>query len=295
LNEYALTAVATGRSVASRTEEEIYAALGMSWVPPEIREDTGEIELASRGELPALIDVGAIRGELHCHSTWTDGRGSIAEMAEAAAARGLEYLAITDHSQSLAMSGMTAERAREQWAEIDQLNAAGGPVRILKGIELEILPDGSLDYPDALLAQLDIVIASLHSGFRQDRATLTDRLLKAVRNPNVDMIGHPTGRKIGERAPYDVDLDAVLRAASENGTAVEINASPDRLDMSASHARAARDLGVPVPINTDAHRVGNFDFLRYGVATGRRGWLGRGDVLNTRSLDDLMAWLRERG
>jgi DNA polymerase (family 10) len=294
LNEYALTEEATGRAVASRTEEEIYAALGMSWVPPEIREDGGEIELAARDELPVLVDQRAIRGELHCHSTWSDGKGSIAAMAEAAAARGLEYLAITDHSQSLAMTGLTPERVLEQWAEIDRLNAMGGPVRLLKGIELEILPDGTLDYPDELLAGFDLVIASVHSGFRQERATLTERMVRAVRNPNVDIIGHPTGRIIGQREGYDVDLDAVLRAAAERGTAVEINANPDRLDLSAPNARAARELGVSVPINTDAHRAENFELLRYGVATGRRAWLRPSDVLNARPLGELTAWLGAR-
>jgi DNA polymerase (family 10) len=219
----------------------------------------------------------------------------IAEMAAIAAERGMEYLAITDHSQSLAMTGLTPERVREQWTEIDRINAQGGPVRLLKGIELEILPDGSLDFPDALLAEFDLVIASIHSGFRQDRATLTERMVRAVRNPNVDVIGHATGRILGRREGYDVDLDAVLRAAAESGTAVEINASPDRLDLDAPHARAARDLGVPVPINTDAHYRDSFDELRYVVATGRRAWLRPSDVLNARPLDELLAWLRARG
>jgi DNA polymerase (family 10) len=266
----------------------------MAWIPPELREDLGEIELAQQDALPRLIDAPAIRGELHCHTTWSDGHLSVAEMAAAAAARGWEYLAITDHSQSLAMSGLSPERVREQWAEIDRVNADGGPVRVLKGIELEIRPDGSLDYPDELLARFDLVIASVHSGFRQDRATLTGRMVRAVRNRHVDVIGHPSGRIIGRRDPYDVDLDALLRAAAESGTAVEINAHPDRLDLDAPHARTARELGVLVPINTDAHHPDNFELLRYGVATGRRAWLRPEDVLNARPLADLLAWLNRR-
>ncbi|HEY3079854.1 MAG TPA: DNA polymerase/3'-5' exonuclease PolX [Chloroflexota bacterium] len=291
LNEYGLVEEATGRVAANRTEEDIYRALGMAWVPPELREDLGEIELAQQDALPRLVEAASIRGELHCHSTWSDGHLSIAEMAQAAAARGWEYLAITDHSQSLAMTGLSAEQVGEQWTEIDRVNAGGGPLRVLKGIELEIRPDGSLDYPDELLARFDLVIASVHSGFRQDRATLTERMVRAVRNRHVDVIGHPSGRIIGRREPYDVDLDTLLRAAAESGTAVEINANPERLDLDAPHARTARELGVPVPINTDAHHPDNFELLRYGVATGRRAWLRPEDVLNTRPLAELLAWL----
>jgi DNA polymerase (family 10) len=292
LNEYGLAEEATGRVVASQREQDVYEALGMAWVPPELREDLGEIELAQQDALPRLVDATAIRGELHCHSTWSDGHLPIAGMAQAAAAHGWEYLAITDHSRSLAMSGLSPEQVRAQWDEIDRLNAERGPLRILKGIELEIRPDGSLDYPDELLAGFDLVIASLHSGFRQDRATLTERLVRAARNRHVDVIGHPSGRIIGRREPYDVDLEAVLRAAAESGTAVEINAHPDRLDLDAAHARTARELGVLVPINTDAHHPDNFELLRYGVATGRRAWLRPEDVLNARPLDELLARLR---
>jgi DNA polymerase (family 10) len=296
LNEYGLNEEASGRLVASATEEEIYEALGMAWVPPEMREDLGEIEAALRGQLPRLIEAGDLRGELHAHSDWSDGGATVEAMAAAAAARGLHYLAITDHSQSLAMTGgLSPERAREQWALIDSLNAAGAPVRLLKGVELEILPDGSLDLPDEVLAGFDLVIAAVHSGFRQDRETLTRRLIAAARSPHVDLIGHPTGRIVGRRDAYEVDLEALLRVAAETGVAVEINANPARLDLDAQHARLARDLGVPVPINTDAHHPDNFDLLRYGVHNARRAWLEPAGVLNARPLDELMTWLRARG
>ncbi len=216
-------------------------------------------------------------------------------MANAAAARGLEYLAITDHSQSLAMvRGLTPEKAREQWAAIDAWNAAGRRPYLLKGVELEILPDGSLDFPDDLLAQFDVVVASVHSGFRQDRAAMTQRIISAVRNPHVDVLGHASGRVIGRRDPYEVDLDAVLRAAAESGCAVEINANPARLDVDWQHARLARGLGVLVPINTDAHHADNFGLLRYGVHSARRAWLGPEHVLNAKPLDQLLSWLRAR-
>lgn len=296
LNEYGLAVEATGQVVASRTEAEIYAALAMTWIPPEMREDLGEIELALRDELPRLVALDDIQGELHSHSTWSDGKVDIATMAGAAAARGLHYLAVTDHSHSLAMTGgLDADRVRQQWREIDALNAGGGLPRLLKGIELEILADGSLDFPDDLLAGFDIVIASIHSGFRQDRATITERMLKAARNRHVDVLGHPTGRLIGRRDGYEIDLDAVLRVAAETGVAVEINANPARLDMDAQNARRARELGVAIPIDSDAHAPDNFELLRYGVATARRAWLGPDDVLNARPLDELLAWLRQRG
>lgn len=295
LNEYELAEVATGRPIASRTEDDVYRALGLAWIPPELREDLGEIEAAARGELPRLVQVEDIRGDLHAHTDWSDGGESLEAMANAAAARGLEYLAITDHSQSLAMvRGLTPEKAREQWAAIDAWNAGGRRPYLLKGVELEILPDGSLDFPDDLLAQFDVVVASVHSGFRQDRAAMTQRIISAVRNPHVDVLGHASGRVIGRRDPYEVDLDAVLRAAAGSGCAVEINANPARLDVDWQHARLARGLGVLVPINTDAHHADNFGLLRYGVHSARRAWLGPEHVLNAKPLDQLLSWLRAR-
>ena len=295
LNEYDLADVATGQRIASRTEADVYRALGLAYVPPEMREDLGEIELAARDALPRLVEAADIRGELHSHTEWSDGHHTIAHMAESAAARGLEYLAITDHSQSLAMvRGLTPERVREQWTEIDAWNAAGNKPHLLKGVELEILPDGTLDFPDDLLAGFDLVVASVHSAFRMDRAAMTERMLSAVRNPNVDVIGHATGRIIGRRDPYEIDLEKILRTAAQSGVAVEINSNPARLDIDWQHARLARDLGVLVPIDTDAHYDDNFELLRYGVAQARRAWLGPEHVLNTKPLDDLLKWLRAR-
>lgn len=295
LNEYELAEVATGRKIASRAEEDVYRALGLAWVPPEMREDLGEIEAAAKGTLPRLIDVGDVRGDLHSHTEWSDGAHSIEHLARAAAERGLTYLAITDHSQSLAMvRGLDPEKVRQQWAEIDAWNAAGRQPYLLKGVELEILPDGTLDFPDELLAGFDVVVASVHSAFRQDRATMTERLVRAVRSRHVDVLGHPTGRIIGRRESYEVDLEAVLRAAAESGCAVEINANPARLDMDWQHARLARELGIEVPVNTDAHHDDNFDLLRYGIHQARRAWLGPENVLNARPLDELLTWLRAR-
>ncbi|TAK23367.1 MAG: DNA polymerase/3'-5' exonuclease PolX [Chloroflexota bacterium] len=292
LNEYALTEEATGRVIASESEEAIYHALDLAWIPPELREDLGEFELAASGDVPRLIEASDIDGELHCHTDWSDGHLTLDATVAEAERRGLRYLAITDHSQSLAMvRGLTPERARLQWAAIDAVNRRGGPTRILKGVELEILPNGSLDFPDDVLRGFDLVIASIHSGFRQDRETMTKRIVGALRNPHVDVIGHPTGRRVGRRDPYEVDMNAVLRAAAETGTAVEINANPERLDMDDAHARAAAALGVTIPINTDAHGADNFDLLRYGVATGRRAGLRPENVLNTRGLDELLSWL----
>jgi DNA polymerase (family 10) len=296
LNEYDLAEVATGRRIASNTEEDVYRALGLAWVPPELREDLGEIEAAARGALPRLIELTDIRGDLHAHTDWSDGAHPIAHLAAAAGARGLEYLAITDHSQSLAMvRGLTPEKARDQWAEIDAWNAEGKPPFLLKGVELEILPDGTLDFPDELLAELDIVVASVHSAFRQERGTMTERMIKAVNNRHVDVLGHATGRIIGRRDSYEVDLEAVLRAAAASGCAVEINANPARLDIDFLHARTARELGVPVPINSDAHHDDNFDLLRYGIHAARRAWLGPEHVLNAKPLDELRKWLKGRG
>jgi DNA polymerase (family 10) len=296
LNEYDLAEVATGRKIASHTEEDVYRALGLAWVPPEMREDLGEIEAAARDALPRLIEIGDIRGDLHAHTEWSDGAHTIEHLANAAAARGLEYLAITDHSQSLAMvRGLDPEKAREQWAAIDAWNAEGKKPYLLKGVELEILPDGALDFPDELLAGFDVVVASVHSAFRQDRATMTERMVRAVRSKHVDVLGHPTGRIIGRREGYEIDLEAVLRAAAQSGCAVEINANPARLDMDWQHARLARELGVQVPVNTDAHHDDNFDLLRYGIHQARRAWLGPENVLNAKPLDELLKWLRARG
>ena len=299
LNEYGLAEDGTGRLVASATEAEIYNALGMDLMPPEMREDLGEVELSAQHKLPRLIEETDILGELHSHTTFSDGSQTVEDAAMAAVEAGMSYLAITDHSQSLGITGgMTPERVREQWIEIDRVNALLArhkhKLKLLKGVELEILADGTLDFEDELLAGFDIVIASVHSNFRQDRETMTRRMIAATMNKHVDVIGHPSGRLIGRRDGYEVDMDALLRAAAANGVAVEINANPVRLDLDAQHARLARTLGIQIPINTDAHAPDHFEFLRYGIATARRAWLGPEHVLNTRPLKELLAWLEAR-
>ncbi|HEX5323280.1 MAG TPA: DNA polymerase/3'-5' exonuclease PolX [Capsulimonadaceae bacterium] len=274
-------------------ENSIYEALGMPPVPVEMRENRGEIEAALAGELPHLLEKEDIRGDLHAHTTASDGKDSIEKMARfAAEKRHYEYLAITDHSQSLAITnGLSPERLREQIRAIQDAGDKYG-IHLLTGSEVEIKPDGSLDYPDELLAELDFVIASVHSRFQQTREEMTARMVKAVRNPNVDMIGHPTGRLINEREPYEVDMEALIEAAAETDTAMEINSSPNRLDLNDVHARMAKDAGVKIFVNTDAHATGYFDLLQFGIVVARRAWLEPKDVMNTRPYNELMDWLR---
>lgn len=296
LNEYGLFDASGERRVASAEEADVYAALGLAWIPPELREDRGEIEAAQARKLPRLIDVADVRGELHSHSDWSDGTTTIEEMWEAAKARGLEYLALTDHSHSLGVAnGLSVERLREQRRIVDAINQRGERPYLLHGIELEIRADGTLDFPDDVLAELDIVIASIHSAFGQTREKMTARMLAAARNPNVDVIAHPTGRLIGRREGYDVDLEALIDACAASGTALEINAHPSRLDLDDVAARRAIERGCLLTIDTDAHAPDNFDLLSYGVATARRGWVEPRNVLNTRSLEELRAHLAGRG
>lgn len=289
-------APAAGEPRFPASEEELYALLGLPWIPPELREDAGEIEAAEAGSLPALVDLGDIRGDLHLHTTWSDGVDGLREMALAARARGYEYIAVSDHSRSLAVArGLSPERLRAQGRAIAELNRELAPFRILRSAEVDILRDGRLDFPDELLAELDLVTASVHTAFHLGREEMTARILAAVRNPHVDIVGHLTGRLIGRRPAYDVDLDAILEAARETGTALELNASPDRLDLCDRHARRAREHGVRVAISTDAHAVASLGDMAMGVATARRSWLGPRDVLNTLPLEDLLAWARGRG
>jgi DNA polymerase (family 10) len=297
LNEYGLYDEKDGRRLAGATEEDVYRQLGMAWIPPELREDNGEIEAALAGQLPHLIEAADIRGDLHSHSTWSDGSATIETMWQAARKRGYEFLALTDHSYSLGVTGgLTVERLREQRAIIDQINReAGAGPRLLAGIELEIRADGSLDFPDHVLAELDVVIASVHSSFGQARDKMTARLMSAARNPHVDIIGHPSGRLIGRREPYDVDLEVLIDICAETGTALEINANPARLDLDDVHARRALERGVWLTINTDAHQPENFDLLPYGIATARRGWVTPERVLNCLSLAELLEHLKARG
>jgi DNA polymerase (family 10) len=287
--------VEDGERVGGRTEEEVFAAVGLPWIPPVLRANRGEIEAARDGELPDLVELDHICGDLHVHSTWTDGRATIEEMARACKARGYEYMAITDHTQALAMSdGLTPERARAQWKEVDEVNGRLRGFRILKGLEVDILRDGTLDMPDDVLEELDLVVVAVHSLMDMSRKAMTERVVKALHNRHVDIFAHPTGRKLNRREPYDVDLEMVLRAARELDVAVELNASPRRLDLNDVNARRARDLGVTLSINTDAHVPEHLDSMRYGVDQARRGWLEPGDVLNTRPLSELLVWLDRR-
>ncbi len=288
LNEYAVTRIADGSPVASATEAEVYAAVGLPWIPPELRENRGELALADAGELPQLIEVDDLRGDLHCHSTWTDGKLSIAEMAAAARARGYDYMALTDHSKALAMTGgLDEQRLLTQVEEITELNRLLAPFRILTGIEVDILRDGSLDLDEAVLDQLDFVIASIHSNFKLARSEMTTRMIRAVENPVVDLIAHPTGRVLGQREPYELDVGALIAAAAHAGTMLEINAN-HRLDLNDLHARAARDAGVTLVINTDAHSAKDFASMKFGVLTARRAGLSKHEVLNTLSLTELL-------
>ncbi|MYA33140.1 MAG: DNA polymerase/3'-5' exonuclease PolX [Gemmatimonadales bacterium] len=284
-----------GEMVAGATEEEVYRALDLSWLPPEIRRDRGEFAASDAGELPRLVETSDLRGDVHMHSTWSDGRASLEEMVRACVARGYEYMAITDHSKALAMvEGLDAAKLRRQWQEIAEVQAAHPEIRILRGLEVDILRDGSLDLEDEMLDQLDVVIISVHSFFGMDRAQQTSRVLKALAHPRSMIFGHPTGRIINRRGPIDVDIDDILHACAEFGVAVEVNSHPHRLDLKDSHLWRARDLGVPVVVATDAHRPEDLDLAHYGIEQARRAWLTPEHVLNTRGVDDFLAALRRR-
>ena len=276
-------------------EADVYRVLGLPWIPPELREDRGEIQAAQKHRLPDLIEIEDVCGDLHVHSDWSDGVASLEDMARAAKALGYQYLVISDHSQSLAVAnGLNAERFEEQRKAIDRVNGRLKGFRLLQGCELEICADGSLDLSDEVLALFDVVVASVHMGLRQERERITERVLGAVRNPHVDVIGHLTGRIIGQREPSAVDVEAVLREAARTGTALEVNGIPDRLDLDDVHIKRAIELGVTLCVNSDAHSVDALQAMRYGVAMARRGWASARDVLNTRPLDELLAWLQGR-
>ncbi len=294
VSEYGILDDATGETLRCATEEEVYAALGLPWIPPELREGRGELEAATAGSLPDLVELADLRGDLHCHTTTSDGRQTAEEMAVAARERGMEYLAITDHSASHGFGDhVTPDELRARIEEIRSLNERLDGIELLIGTESNILPDGSPDYPDDLLAQLDWVIASVHTSFAMGRREMTDRVVAAVEHPHIDAIGHPTGRKIETRAPYEIDMERVIEAAARTGTMIEINAAPDRRDMNEIHAREAARAGVRVLVNSDAHSARNFELLRYGIATARRAWLTADDVANTRSWAEF-APLRKR-
>jgi DNA polymerase (family 10) len=279
--------------IAGDTEQDVYGAVGLPWVPPELREGRDELEVAERGELPEVVELADIRGDLHMHTTATDGEDTLAEMVRAAIGRGLQYIAITDHGQRVTMArGLDKRRLLKQWDEIDRLNDSltengRPPIVVLKGIEVDMLEKGGLDLPDDVLARADWVVASLHYGQNQPRERITARIIEAIENPHVSVIGHPTGRLLNKRPPYDVDIEAVIAAAARTGTFLEINANPWRLDLNEHHAAAAKKAGVKIVISTDAHSTRGFDVMRCGVLQARRAGLEAGDIANTRTLAGL--------
>ncbi len=278
------------RRIAGETEESVYAAVGLPPIPPELREDRGELEAAKAGRLPRLVERSDLRGDLHAHTRWSDGAASVAEMARAARAAGLEYLAITDHSRRLAAAhGLDPLRLRRQLAEIDAVEVEG--LALLKGIEVDILDDGTLDLPDAVLGELDVVVAAVHSAFQLPRARQTERVLRALAHPRVTMLAHPVGRLLGARPGCDLDMLKIARAAAAHGKILELNAQPERLDLDDLHCRMAKEEGVRVAISSDAHGPAQFEYLRWGIGQARRGWLEAADVVNTRPLGALRALL----
>jgi len=295
LSEYGLFDTGTGELIVSRTEEEVYARLGLAWIPPAMREDHGEVEAAARGEIPRLVQTSDLRGDLHTHTDLTDGVASLEDMVAAAARRGYEYYAITDHAPNLFFQRMTDEK---MLAQRERVRALDAPLELLHGTELNIAPDGSVDWDEASLggqglAGFDLCVASVHSSFDQPRAEMTRRFVTACENPYVNIIGHPLTRRIGRRPPVDVDFGELFRACARTGTALEVNASPQRLDLPSDHIRAARDAGVVFAIDSDAHSVGDLGNIPYGVGTAQRGWLTAEDVINTWPLDRLRAFLRQ--
>ena len=291
LSEYGLFDAETDEVIVSETEEEVYERLGLPWIPPPLREDRGEIEAARHGELPDLVTEQDLRGDLHTHTNLTDGVSSLEEMLEAAAARGYAYYAITDHAPNLYMQRMSDEKMLAQRERVRALDGQYGTMRLLHGTELNIGPDGSVDWPPEFLAGFDLCVASVHSHFDQDRDTMTSRLLRAIENPYVDIIGHPTGRQIGRRSGIDADLDEVYRACGRTGTVLEINAYPDRLDLNDDEILRARRYGVKFAIDSDSHSTVHLPFIRYGVGMAQRGWLTADDVVNTWPLRRLRSYL----
>ncbi len=297
LNEYGVFRVETGEKLAGATEDEVYAALGLAWIPPELREDRGEIAAAEAGSLPDLVDVGDIKGDLHAHTTESDGRDSLEAMVAAARERGLRYLALTEHSRAIPSqkrgTGMDEARALEHIARLRAYQETVPDIRLLAGCEVDILPDGGLDMADEVLAQLDVVVGSLHSRLHMEREEMTARVLRAFENPHLDVWGHPLARMLSKREPVQVDLERALEAAVRHGVAIEVNCQPDRLDLPEHLLRAARDRGLRFVISTDSHSTREFDNLAFGVWQARRGWLRPDDVLNTRDVEGFRAGLRD--
>jgi DNA polymerase (family 10) len=290
------SAAGTGEiRIAGKTEQEVYKALGLPYIPPEIREDTGEIEAARSGKLPALVELGDIRGDLHCHSNYSDGAARLEEIASAARKRGYSYMLITDHSQGLHVAnGLSPARLRRQLDEIDRLNEKMKAFRLLKGSEIDILPDGSLDMREDLLERLDIAYVAIHSNFKMKRDQMTRRVITAMEHPHANILAHPTGRILGARDAYEIDMAAVIEAAAGTGTAIEINAHPARLDLDAGNCRLAAEAGVMIAIGTDTHVLTELDYMLYGIGTARRGWLTKHNILNTRTAKQLMSILRKK-
>ena len=293
LSEYGIADLDTGVLEKFATEEAFYQRLGLQFIPPELRQGQWEVDRAEHNAIPRLIELSDLKGDLHVHTEWSDGHDSIEAMALAAKAKGYQYIAITDHSGGRGIAGgLKEERLRRQMAEIRELNDRMDGIHIFSGVEVDIRADGILDLPDDLLAQLDIVIAAVHSAMRQDQEKMTQRILGAIRNPHVDVLAHPTCRLLGEREPVMVDLEAIFRAAAENNTALEINSMPNRLDLKDIHALRAKDLGVKLIINTDAHSTFHLDLIRFGVGVARRGWCEARHILNTRPLEEVEAFLK---
>lgn len=295
INEYGVFEDATGRRVAGATEESVYHALNLEWMPPELRENRGEIQAAESGRIPVLVELADLRGDLHVHSDWSDGTASVEEMARAARDFGLAYIALTDHTQSLTVAnGLTPARFREQRRVLDELNHELAPFRVFHGAEVDILNDGSLDLPDDLLDELDYVGVSIHTNFRMGRDAMTNRVVKGISHPRVCTLNHPTGRMLNRRPGYELDLERVLKAAADLGVAVEINSQPNRLDLDDVWARQAKDLGCRLMIDSDAHAPSNYDYLRYGTSVARRGWVTSADVQNTFPRPAFERWLATR-
>jgi DNA polymerase (family 10) len=281
------------RMIAGRTEADVYETVGLPYIEPELREDRGELQAAAKGRLPHLVELKDIKGDLHAHTKATDGRYTALEMAEAAKARGFEYLAITDHSQHVTVArGLDAKRLAKSIKEIDRLNAKLKGITLLKSIELDILADGSLDLPDGILGELDLVVCSVHYNFKLPKEKQTERVIRALDNPYVNIFGHPSGRLINERPAYEIDLEKVMRAAVERGCFLEVNGHPDRLDLDDVHCRMAKEMGLKLALSTDAHSVDDLDLMRFGVGQARRGWIEPSDVVNARSLSELRKLLK---